>query len=112
MQRDLLEGGERRSLNLGHTLAHAIESLTHDYTHGEAVAVGLAYVAAKSLNEGLLAQEDYERIVAVLQRYDLPISTDLSESALAEAMGHDKKNHNGRVGWVLPTAIGHGVIHK
>ena len=112
VQRDLLEGGERRKLNLGHTLAHAIESLTHDYTHGEAVAIGLAYVAAKSQQEGLLAQMDYERIVAVLQRYDLPTSTDLSDSALAEAMGHDKKNHNGRVGWVFPTAIGQGVIYK
>lgn len=110
VQRDLLEGGERKKLNLGHTLAHAIESLTREYTHGEAVAIGLAYVAAKSLHEGLLTQNDYQRIVAVLQRYDLPTSVDLPEDELWAAMGHDKKNKEGRIGWVLPTGIGELVI--
>jgi 3-dehydroquinate synthase len=106
VQRDLLEGGERKKLNLGHTLAHAIESLTREYTHGEAVAIGLAYVAAKSLGEGLLSQGDHQRIVAVLQRYDLPTSVSLPEDDLWAAMGHDKKNKEGRIGWVLPTGIG------
>ncbi len=110
VQKDLLESGERRKLNLGHTLAHAIESLTREYTHGEAVAVGLAYVAAKSLHKGLITQGDYGRIVAVLQRYDLPISVDLPEEELLAAMGHDKKNKDGRIGWVLPTGIGELVI--
>ncbi|MBQ3071359.1 MAG: 3-dehydroquinate synthase [Tidjanibacter sp.] len=110
VQRDLLEGGERRKLNLGHTLAHAIESLTHDYTHGEAVAIGLVRAAQMAVDKALLGEGDLRRIVAVLERYGLPTSTDLPEEALLASMGHDKKNHRGRVVWVLPTAIGHGVV--
>ena len=110
VQRDLLEGGERRKLNLGHTLAHAIESLTREYTHGEAVAIGLAYVAAKSLHEGVLTQNDYNRIIEILRRYNLPTSVDLPEDDLWAAMGHDKKNKEGQIGWVLPTGIGELLI--
>ena len=66
VQRDLLEGGERRKLNLGHTLAHAIESLTHDYTHGEAVAIGLVRAAQMAVDRNLLSEGDLSRIVAVL----------------------------------------------
>lgn len=107
--RDLLEGGERRFLNLGHTLAHAIESLTREFTHGEAVAIGLVYAAAKSLRAGLLLQADYERIVSVVERYDLPTHTNLPEESLREAMAHDKKAHCDTIRWVLPTAIGKGM---
>ena len=110
VQRDLLEGGERRKLNLGHTLAHAIESLTHDYTHGEAVAIGLVRAAQMAVEKALLSEGDQRRIVAVLEHYGLPTSTDLPEEALLASMGHDKKNHRGRVVWVLPTDIGHGVV--
>ena len=76
------------------------------------MAIGLAYVAAKSLHEGLLSQGDYQRIVAVLQRYDLPTSVDLPEDDLWAAMGHDKKNKEGQIGWVLPTGIGELVVSK
>ena len=110
VRRDLLEGGERRKLNLGHTLAHAIESLTREYTHGEAVAIGLAYVAAKSLHEGVLTQNDYNRIIEILHRYNLPTSVDLPEDDLWAAMDHDKKNKEGQIGWVLPTGIGELLI--
>lgn len=109
VRRDLLEGGERRKLNLGHTLAHAIESLTRDYTHGEAVAIGIAYVARRAHLEGQLSGADCERIELVLRRYTLPTTTDLPEESLMEAVAHDKKNTKGQVGWVIPTAIGCGV---
>ncbi len=45
VEADETEKGERRKLNLGHTVAHAIEKLTRDYNHGEAVGVGLAAIA-------------------------------------------------------------------
>ncbi|MBO7197588.1 MAG: 3-dehydroquinate synthase [Tidjanibacter sp.] len=106
VSRDPYESGVRRLLNLGHTMAHAIESLTTEYNHGEAVAIGLAYVARKAVAQGVLPQSDGERIVGVIERYGLPTSVELDEEALEEAMQHDKKNRNGEIGWVMPHNIG------
>lgn len=103
---DFREGGLRRVLNLGHTLAHAIESHTERYSHGEAVAVGLAYVARMAASRGELSAEDCGRIVSLLERYGLPTSVEMDMARLEEAMMHDKKNKNGEIGWVVPRNIG------
>ena len=103
---DFRESGVRRVLNLGHTLAHAIESLTREFSHGEAVAVGLAYVSKMAVEQGALSEEDCGRIVAILERYGLPTITNLPEDELHEAMLHDKKNSNQQIKWVVPTGIG------
>ena len=110
VQRDLRESGERRLLNLGHTWAHAIESLTSDFTHGEAVAVGLVSAAKRACEEGLLGGEDAERICRVVARYGLPTKVNFSDEELAEAMAHDKKCAEGKVRFVLPTGIGSCVV--
>ena len=110
VSRDPYEKGERRLLNLGHTWAHAIESLTSDYTHGEAVAVGLVSASKRACAEGLLGGEDAERICRVVERYGLPTKVDFSDEELAEAMAHDKKCAEGEVRFVLPTSIGSCVV--
>ena len=103
---DFRESGVRRVLNLGHTIGHAIESLGRDYSHGEAVAIGIAEVAKMAVEKGLLGVDDCNRIIALLERYELPISSPFSAERLHEAMLHDKKNRNGQICWVLPTGIG------
>ena len=103
---DFRESGLRRVLNLGHTMAHAIESRTEQYSHGEAVAVGIAYVARMATDRGELSAEDCGRIVNLLERYGLPTSVELDMESLREAMMHDKKNKNGEIGWVVPRNIG------
>ena len=103
---DFRESGARKVLNLGHTLGHAIEALTGDYSHGEAVAIGIAHAAQMAVEKGILSAEDCGRIVALLERYGLPTTTTLSAEELHEAMLHDKKNNRGQIGWVLPTGIG------
>ncbi|MBE6201066.1 MAG: 3-dehydroquinate synthase [Rikenellaceae bacterium] len=103
---DFRESGARKVLNLGHTLGHAIEALTSDYSHGEAVAIGIAHAAQMAVERGLLSAEDCRRIVALLERYGLPTTTTLPAEELHEAMLHDKKNNRGQIGWVLPTGIG------
>ena len=107
---DPYEKGVRRVLNLGHTKAHAIESLSTDYTHGEAVAVGLVWVARLSAERGVLPAEEAERICAVVEKYGLPTSVELPEEELLEAMSHDKKSLLGRVKIVLPESIGKCLI--
>jgi 3-dehydroquinate synthase len=107
---DPYEKGLRRVLNLGHTLAHAIESLSAEYTHGEAVAVGLVWAARLSAERGVLPAEEAERICAVVEKYALPTSTTLSHEQLLEAMEHDKKSLSGRVKIVLPESVGKCII--
>lgn len=108
--RDPYESNERRVLNLGHTMAHAIESLTSEYAHGEAVAVGLVWAAKVAVERGILPAEDAERIERVVKKYGLPTVVHLAEEELEEAMTHDKKSREGRVKIILPTRIGECVI--
>lgn len=110
VERDSHEKDERRLLNLGHTWGHAIESLSGDYSHGEAVAVGIAYVTRKAVEQGLLAEGDGARIVALLEHYGLPTEVPLSEEDLMRATAHDKKHKDGAVRWVMPTSIGHCIV--
>ncbi len=107
--RDPYEKGERRVLNLGHTWAHAIESHTTDFTHGEAVAVGTIRATHKALSEGIIPAEDAERIERLIAHYGLPTECNLSDEELFEAMTHDKKSTSAGVGFVLPTGIGRGL---
>lgn len=110
VRRDLLESGERRLLNLGHTRAHAIESLTRQLSHGEAVAVGITYAARMAVERGLLGEDEAIRIVHLLENYGLPTIVDLPEEALTQATTHDKKATNGTPRWVLPIRIGACIV--
>lgn len=110
VREDFKEAGLRRVLNLGHTLAHAIESLSSEYAHGEAVAVGLVWAARLAVERGVLPTEEAERICEVVAKYGLPTSVELPEEELLAAMQHDKKSLSGRVKIVLPERIGKCIV--
>ena len=110
---DEREGNLRAILNYGHTLGHVVETLTgySQYLHGEAVAIGMRAAGVLSLQLGLWSEADQQRQVNLLQRCGLPIQApELEASAVREAMLHDKKVRDGRVRFVLPSAIGQVVI--
>lgn len=90
---DEREGGRRLTLNLGHTVAHALELLAgFDLRHGEAVAIGLVAEARLSVSLGIAPADLPDRIAAAAR--GLGLRTDLpprSAAALADAMGLDKK---------------------
>jgi 3-dehydroquinate synthetase len=102
--RDPLEKGERRLLNLGHTLGHAFERAS-DYvlSHGEAVALGLR--AACRIAARHCGFRDGGTVEAALDRCGLPSRSAHPLDAL-EALKHDKKRARGRLRWVLPVALG------
>jgi 3-dehydroquinate synthase len=75
VEADEREGGVRRKLNLGHTVGHAVEKLTREFNHGEAVAIGLVAIADASVRLGVLAAADRDRILRVVERAGLPVST-------------------------------------
>jgi 3-dehydroquinate synthase len=111
--RDEREGALRHVLNLGHTIGHALEAATRyrRYTHGEAVGWGLIGAAWIARHRGMLAEADFDRIAAAVDRLGpRPRISDLAATALIEAISHDKKARSGRVPFVLPTEIGRVVI--
>lgn len=127
VSRDQFERGERRKLNLGHTFAHAIETLAqrdggerfsnHDganeikgVTHGEAVAMGL--VLAARLADRYFRKDKNDpteleaRVSNDLWDSDIPCYCPYTAEEMAETMKKDKKAEDGKIHFVLPKAVG------
>ncbi|MEW6272734.1 MAG: 3-dehydroquinate synthase [Thermodesulfobacteriota bacterium] len=107
---DETESDYRAILNFGHTVGHAIETLTEyrSFLHGEAVAIGMGFALRLSVERGLLRQQVADRVLALLTLYGLPtdIPDDLSRAALALAVEADKKRSQGRVKFVCLEDLG------
>ncbi len=103
---DEREGGRRRILNLGHTIAHAIEKCTHKLSHGEAVAVGLHHITQVALSENLILQRDAERIFALIAHYGFDTTLPIDHKQLLDAIKGDKKRTGDSLHIILPVVIG------
>ncbi len=114
VSRDEQEHGERAHLNLGHTFAHAIESLLHEQVHhGEAVSIGLVAMAAASQAAGWWPDADKFQLSKRLADLGLPIKvpTAVDRNQLKNAMKLDKKGQSGAVRLVLLKGLGRpGVL--
>lgn len=116
VSRDQFENGERRKLNLGHTFAHAIETLAQksprsmlgegNVTHGEAVAMGL--VLAARLSDRLYGNEVSmeAKVETDLMNCGIPCDSPFTLEAMAEVMAKDKKAEGGKIHFIVPKAIG------
>jgi len=106
---DEREGGQRRILNFGHTVGHALEAET-GYTrflHGEAVAFGMRAATALAELTGHLASTDRKSIERVIAKYGpIPSVDGIPAERLAARLKFDKKTVQGDVHFVLPTRIG------
>ena len=106
VERDECESGDRRKLNLGHTLAHAIEKCSNRMNHGEAVAVGTALIAGAAVKLGVLSEADRDRIVQLLVQLGFDLTPPVDVRRLLKEVGKDKKNEDGMLRIVLPAGIG------
>ena len=106
VERDERESGERRKLNLGHTVAHAIEKCSRKMLHGEAVAVGCVVMARLSVEMGLMPAREADRIEAVFARMGFALTSPVDIERLIAALRKDKKSAGDQIRIVLPTAIG------
>jgi 3-dehydroquinate synthase len=107
--RDEKEKGERRKLNLGHTVGHAIERAAKDIMHGEAVSIGLMYAAQFSHRQGWLRNDEVQRISSLLQYFHLPVSCLIPADDLQEAILHDKKKSGLLLHYIALLSIGKAV---
>lgn len=112
VERDECETGERRLLNLGHTLAHAIEKSSSKMNHGEAVAVGLSLISDIAVKGELLSQDDNERVQNLLQRAGFCLEPPVTKSQMLKAISKDKKSEGNFINAVFPRAIGKCVVEK
>lgn len=113
VKKDPTEKGERKTLNFGHTLGHAIEthflskSESEQLLHGEAVAVGMilaAHLSTKSNSFPLAQTMEIAKVIDRLFPKIIIASDDIS--VILKFLQHDKKNTNGKVNFVLLKEIG------
>jgi 3-dehydroquinate synthase len=115
---DPFERGERKLLNFGHTIGHAIEALSLTepvpMTHGEAIAVGMVGEAHLSVSAGFLDPAELGRIEAALLRQNLPVRIPFTASieALRAKIADDKKNVGNEVRWTLLERLGSALFDQ
>ena len=105
------EAGIRKTLNFGHTIGHALEShfLATDtpLSHGQAVALGMMSESKMALDAGVLAENDFEKIIELIVRLLEPAQIPVpSYEDLSPWMARDKKNVSQSLSFSLPTGIG------
>jgi len=109
---DEREGGLRMILNLGHTVGHAIESVTRYKVllHGEAIGWGMLVALHIARARGTVSEAEAARIEQALALYGPLPGFRASRRALVAATGSDKKNRGGVRRFVLPRGIGDAVV--
>jgi 3-dehydroquinate synthase len=104
---DEFEKGDRRLLNFGHTLGHAIENM-YELGHGQAISIGMT--AASHISETLTGFREAERVVDVLAQYGLPTYAEYDKKEAMKVLKMDKKREKGTMNYVLLEKIGKGVV--
>jgi 3-dehydroquinate synthase len=109
VEQDERETGLRRTLNFGHTAAHALEAVTkyRRFRHGEAVAYGMLIAADIAVARGTMPKAARDALAALITKMGpLPAVADVTADDVLEAITHDKKIVAGQLHYVLPTGIG------
>ncbi|HPM05888.1 MAG TPA: 3-dehydroquinate synthase family protein [Treponemataceae bacterium] len=124
VEKDLTEKNIRMWLNLGHTFAHALETVLGlgTISHGEAVAWGISRAIALSESIGLCAAEYQEEVFSMLKAYNwstdkihpkcIELKIENCSEKLIEAMKQDKKNIDSNISFVLQRGINDSIIEK
>ena len=113
VSQDEKDQGLRNILNYGHTVGHAIETVSDfGWKHGQAVAAGMVAATVISYRMGILPGSDTKSIISLIENAGLPVKIkSLDTTAILQAMQHDKKKSGGRTRFILPKCIGEVVIN-
>lgn len=115
VEADERDMGERMLLNFGHTLGHAVEKYFRyeKYTHGEAVAIGMAEITGRSEKLGITKRGTAAAIIDILKKYGLPYELpSVKKEELLDTIKLDKKLIGESISLVLLKEIGDAVIYK
>jgi 3-dehydroquinate synthase len=107
VQHDEFEQGERRLLNFGHTLGHALEN-QYELSHGQSVAIGMTY--ASNISHQLLGFKQTDAVIKTLVQYGLPTYAKFDKDKVFGVMKMDKKRESKSINFILLEKIGKGII--
>jgi len=107
VQQDEFEKADRKLLNFGHTLGHALEN-QYELSHGQAISIGMTY--ACHISEQIAGFKETSRVVSVLEKYNLPTYASFDKQKVFDVMKMDKKRERREINYVLLEKIGKGVI--
>ncbi len=107
VQQDEFEKGDRRLLNFGHTLGHALEN-QYELSHGQAISIGMTYAA--HISEQLSGFKSTERLVNLLQQYQLPTYASFDKKKVMTVLKMDKKRERKEMNYVLLEKIGKALV--
>ena len=108
VKRDEFERNERRMLNFGHTLGHALET-QYELLHGQAISIGMAF--ACYVSEKLCGVKETERVEQLLSQYHLPMAAAFDKQRVFNILKMDKKREKRQMNFVLLNKIGKAVVH-
>lgn len=104
---DEFEQGDRKLLNFGHTLGHAIENM-YELSHGQAISIGMTYAAV--ISQQLKGYTGTKELVSLLSKYGLPTFAKFDTKKAFKVLLKDKKKDNVSINYILLTKTGKGVI--
>lgn len=109
VQRDEFEKGERRLLNFGHTLGHALEN-QYEVSHGQAISIGMAYSSV--ISEKIAGFKDASRVARLLLQYNLPTFAEFDHQKIFGVLKMDKKREKKEMNYVVLEKIGKATVKK
>lgn len=107
VKEDEFEKGNRRLLNFGHTLGHALEN-QYALSHGQAISIGMAY--ASQLSATITGFKDTPRVIELLKKYNLPTYIEFDAAKVFDVLKMDKKRERTAMNYVLLDKIGKGIV--
>ncbi len=109
VMQDEFEKGDRKLLNFGHTLGHALEN-QFELSHGQAISIGMTF--ASDLSTTINGFKYPQKVSAVLAQYGLPTYANFDKEKVIDVLKRDKKKVNNTINFILLEKIGKGVIEK
>lgn len=106
---DEFENGDRKHLNFGHTLGHALEN-NYKLSHGEAISIGMSFAAL--LSRQYTGFKEADSLIQLLDRFGLPTGLRYDKEKVFETMRRDKKKDSEGIDFILLEKIGKSVIRK
>lgn len=109
VQQDEFEKGDRKLLNFGHTLGHALEN-QYDFSHGQAISIGMTY--ASKLSRKFAGFKNVEKVVVLLNQYGLPTFAEFDKDKVINVLKMDKKKTKDNINFILLQKIGKAFIKE
>ena len=107
VQQDEFEKENRKLLNFGHTLGHALEN-QYELSHGQAISIGMTY--ACHISEQIAGFKGTGRVISVLEKYGLPTYAKFDKQKAFDVLKMDKKRERKEISYILLEKLGKGVI--